>query len=265
MLGMENASENLDGKTTLFLHMGPGLTAGVERVVLGPLHPEVDYWDQPLVSGLNAFTDLVNAALARAELLAENNRGKVHLVAHSFGGHIAREICELRPKSVASLTLFNTGFDVVGGFHSLLNALARDPGTPAALRKSAIDFLLSNPVSHLELLWPMFGIITQDPNFMRLYWKNEALFLRHQKLSANLPPFAFQTYQDALNSFLKTFNATPKQPSWDGPVHLVLGDSDPTISAGETITYWQTVFPKLTTAIRKKSCHFTHLEDELLT
>lgn len=243
--------------------MGPGLNSTAESILLSSQNPTVDYWDQPAVTGDRAFEDLVDAAVTRAQTLAQASGKPIKLIAHSFGGQIAREIIAKTPETVDSLTLLSAGHDLVASFHSLLTALSVDTETPTELRLKATTFLHEHPEARLENFWTEVGMIVQDPSFERLYWPSIELYQNYTVIAEKAPPLSFPTFKDVANSFLRKVDFIPKRMQWKGPVSLTLGDRDPLILVSETEKYWQTLFPQLTKTIRKNSGHFVHLEDVL--
>ncbi len=252
-------------KSTLFLHMGPGLNAGIERKLFSHKNPEVDYWDQPAVRGPHAYSDLLAETLRRVESLYASGSSPINLVAHSFGGILAAEVLRKIPEKVSSLTLLSTGHDLVKSFYLLLSRLASDSATPADLRKKMETHLRENPEPTLDPFWSTIGMIVEDPNFMRLYWPTDSHFTEHRKLAEKFPPLDFLTFEATLNSYLRIPSEIPKRISWDGPVTLILGDRDPLLTVGETTRYWRTLFPSLLSKVRPGSGHFVHLEDYILS
>jgi len=250
-------------KTALFLHMGPGLNAVTESMLLGSRNPAVDYWDQPSVTGENAFSDLVEAAITKAKALAAASGKPIELIAHSFGGHLAREIIDKTPETVASLTLLSTGHDLVASFHTLLRKLEKDSETPAELLLKMTEYLRENPGARLATFWLEVGMIVKDQTFGRPYWPTKELFQNFLAVFAKAPPLSFPTFKAVVNSFLRKRDFIPKRMQWKGPVSLILGDCDPLIQVSETVMYWQTLFPQLTKTIRKNSGHYAHIEDVL--
>lgn len=245
--------------------MGPGLNSFVERELLREKWPTAcDFWDQPQVTGDSAYRDLIDAALSKAETLSEGGRRKIDLIAHSFGGHLARECVEKMGETVNSVRLISTGHDPTVGFHRLLGKLSIDGETPAAVRDAAQALLARYPIPDQAPLWEMVGLIVQDPAFMRLYWPSRNHYDAYLKASARAPQLAFQTFQDVLNDFSRNGPPIPSRISWKGKAELILGSEDPLIDPTKVRSYWETCFSNLKVSIQPHSGHYPHLENVLL-
>src|ERR1700737_4149464 len=83
----------------LFLHWGPGCNAEVERRWFGD-GTLIDWWDQPKVTGPQAFETIASAARARLDDLHALTGDPLHLIAHSFGGKLAQALAESSPEKI---------------------------------------------------------------------------------------------------------------------------------------------------------------------
>ncbi len=247
--------------TTLFLHMGPGMNAGVERQVLQNSYPNTVFWDQPIIQGENAFVELTNECIEKSKSLYQTFRKPIHLHAHSFGGMLALEMIKKCPEIYASLTLCATGSDPVFGYFQLLKRIVNSNETDPKIKSKAIEFFKTHSEPTLSTLWELIGMIAAEPDFMRLYWTEKNKFSKFKNLTANAPPIHFGAFHDILNSFLKNFDNIPKRISWDKPCTLILGDQDPLISVMDTSAFWKTSLPQIEINVRKNSGHFVHIED----
>lgn len=244
--------------------MGPGLSAFAEREILSQSWPKnTDFWDQPAVSGPAAYRDLVEATFEKIETLSAGGKNKIDLVAHSFGGNLARECLEKMGASVASVRLISTGPDPVAGFHRLLKRLVAEEETESTLQKKIAAFFAESPLPGRESLWEMIGLIGQDPNFMRIYWPERALYDAYNGIAARGPGIDFSTFQDVLNDFSRKDPAIPSRILWKGKAELILGEKDPLLDPEEVARYWRTCFPELDVRRKPDSGHFPHLEDAL--
>lgn len=250
---------------TLFLHMGPGMNAGAERLLLGklPAYSAVDFWDQPASTGPGAFNRIAEAATVRAEALAQTHGEPIALIAHSFGGHFAREIILRSPQSVHSVCLISAGHDVAGQFLRLLTKLSVNEETPADLAREMRDYLRNSTGDAVSHVWEIIGWITRDPNFMRLYWSDRRQFDVFTHLTRDLPPLDFETFQCVVKDFLTSPSFMPTSMEWKGKAELVLGANDPLMDLRDCPAYWRGFFPQLEVEVRRSSGHYPHLESAL--
>ncbi len=245
--------------------MGPGMNAGAERLLLAkdPAYAEVDFWDQPQATGTDAFTKIARAATERAEALARGHGGPIDLIAHSFGGHFAREIAENRPDLVRSIRLISTSHDVAGQFLRLMRTHAVDPETPAELAVEMQSLLRQISDDGRSRIWEIIGLITRDPSFMRLYWPKREQFDTFVNLTRTLPALHAETFASVVKEYLNNLSDMPTRMPWKGKAELVLGAIDPLISVDEAEKYWRRCFPRLEVEIRESSGHYPHLETPL--
>lgn len=244
--------------------MGPGMSAFAERELLRDRWPpNTDFWDQPQVNGPTAYRDLVAATFSKLEELSGGGKRKVDLIAHSFGGQLARECAGNMGEIVDSVRLISTGPDPLSGFYRLLIRLADDSRTDPALREKMSAFLAARPKSSDAPLWEMVGLIVQDPEFMRVYWPKRSLFEAYLGVAARGPALAFSTFQDVLNDFSRNGPPIPTRITWKGRAELVLGEKDPLMDPDETERFWKACFSDLKVTRESRSGHFPHLEDAL--
>jgi pimeloyl-ACP methyl ester carboxylesterase len=246
-------------KSTLFLHMGPGLNAYVERQLMQDQRPEVYFWDQPPVEGPTAYEQLIEAAITVVDEMQKAAAKPIHLLAHSFGGHLAKEILYQRPMSVASCDFFSTGFDPAQGFHHLLMKLQHDSQTSVAVKRKMADVLSRHPSASAENVWEIIAQILEEPDFMRLYWPTVQQYERYKKISSGGPAFQATTFEDVLKGFFRRPARSGPHP-WKGPLALFLGAGDPLISVPEDSACWRQLFPGLTLAVVPDSGHYPHLK-----
>ncbi|MGE0763535.1 MAG: alpha/beta fold hydrolase [Bdellovibrionales bacterium] len=246
-------------KSTLFLHMGPGLNAHVERQVLSAHFPEVHFWDQPAVLGPGAFDQLVQSALAQVESMYQSTQRPVKLMAHSFGGQLARAIIGRRPELIGDSIFYNAGYCPATAFYRLLRRLGQDAQTPGDLKQDIAAFLKLHPQAEINRLWDYVTMVVRDANFMRLYWAKQKHFEHYVALSAGGPTLLFQTFQDVLNDFY-LIRRPAQRLAWSGRVRLEMGDQDPLIDVQADASQWGAIFANLHLVVQPDSGHYSHLE-----
>jgi pimeloyl-ACP methyl ester carboxylesterase len=252
-------------KDTLFLHMGPGLNSFVERKLLGSQNPTVDYWDQPAhaENSGHAFDKLVDQTHQRALELAGPQKNPIHIVAHSFGGHIARALAARDPELIKSLRYVSTGYDIPNGFYSLLKTMSQDPSTDATLRTEITEFLVGRE-PHPQDIWLYAGLITKDPHFMRHYWPATEMYETYTQQAAAGPGMNFGAFQSIMADFLERhFTLDPTSTRVTCPVHIELGGRDPLLNLDHERQLWSKVYPQATFTIHPQSGHYLHIEDRI--
>ncbi len=251
--------------TTLFLHAGPGLNAHVERQVLGDRYPHIHFWDQPsLPQRAGAFRFLVDAAAAEVERLAAASGGRVDLLAHSFGGHLAAALLERLPERVGDCRLVSVIHDVPTGYLNLLRLMAADAATERGLRDDITAFLAAHPATRGDpaRVWEYFGLIVREAAVLRRYWLEPAHYRRYTELAATGPAWDAETFRNVLEDFLADYGQAP-QPVLDKPVRIELGGRDPLLNLDPEIALWRARFPRADITVRPGSGHFIHLEPYL--
>jgi pimeloyl-ACP methyl ester carboxylesterase len=248
--------------------MGPGANAEVERILIGNNNPEMLFWDQPLQhTETDAFKNLIIEAQEKVAQLVEENDGPIHVMAHSFGGHLFHQLSLKTPESFLSCSMMATGYDIVNGFYRLLIQVGSHPATESNLKSKITEYLSTNPKPKASELWNYAGLIAQDPAFFRLYWPSEDLFSAFVPYASRSKPMDMQSFQNIINDFVKNYYSpdNPLPSPWDGPVELVLGEKDPLIDIAHESGIWRRIFPQIKIKVLKDSGHFLHLEKILNT
>lgn len=254
-------------KVGLFLHMGPGQNAQVEKKLLQQHFKNILFFDQPKTPNkLNAFNDLVESCHEQIKILyKKNNDRPVHIMAHSFGGHLANQLLNRCPELIESCDMYSTGYDIPAGFFKLLRTIGESTRTNIHLKNEIIDYIkLTQPNSsnHLTNMWSYIGLIAKDPSYFTYYWPNDKLLQNYLNIAAHTDPIDMLSFQNVLSDFLETkFNPTnPAICNWTGPMTIYLGDNDPLINIDHETKIWNKIFIQAKIKSVNNSSHFIHLE-----
>lgn len=242
---------------TLFLHGGPGLSAGIERLWFGDRLPIV-WWDQPAVpaGAPDPFGQLVAAATARVRALAEESGAPVALVAHSFGGRIAYALARAVPELVADITLLGCAAEVFPQFFRLFARMTQLHASPA------LADAIAAAQTHLDLrsFEAMVLVAAAHPAYPAVYFgPGSAAAL--DRFLALLPQVRFLDAPTFLAVLGGLFDAPALAPAagFTGEVTLLLGRHDPLLVPEQDIAAWRAAFPRL--HARVVDCgHIVHLE-----
>lgn len=259
-------SKELPKKDALFLHMGPGLNSYIERKILSPSNPNILFWDQPLVNESLEFpfSELIDKTILVTEKLCQELQGPIKIIAHSFGGHIAKELLIRNDNLIDSCHFISTGHDILGGYLNLINQICKT-SPPNLNFQVAAQHLLEQEIHSRNLkdvLDQCIGLITSTPEFMKLYWPKESQYERFARIAADAPPIDIDTFRLVLLDFLEHYYKTDL--IYDGKVKITmeLGGRDPLLTS-KTSDLWSKTLPKVNLRIAPNSGHFLHLEHEI--
>lgn len=249
--------------------MGPGANAQADEIILAHSHPHVHFWNQPQQKNPSgSFESLIAAAEAEVKSLVSANGGSpIHVIAHSFGGHIFHHLSLRQPQLFKSCTFYGTGYDVPGGFFKLLKLMSQDLSTAPDLREKIKNYLSTQTNAKATEIWSYIGLIAQDPAFFRHYWPSENLFNSFAQAAAKTQPMHMESFQNILNDFLANhFTPDSLTPSpWTGRIEIQWGEKDPLIDSDHETRLWKAIFPQAHIKVLKNSGHFLHLEKYLNT
>jgi pimeloyl-ACP methyl ester carboxylesterase len=241
----------------LFLHGGPGLNAGAERLWFGDSLP-ICWWDQPIVSGgsLAPFGQLVAVAADQLRAMADDTGELVALIAHSFGGQIAYALAREAPELVKSITLLGCVTDPFLPLFRLCRQMAKIQSSPA-LEAAILDAETRLDQHSFESMVLSAAV---HPAYPSVYFGPDSAAARDHFLAlfATGSILNLETFLTVMNDLL---NAPVLAPvgGFDGEVTLLLGRHDPLLAVDEDIVAWQRIFPQLQAQV--VDCgHFVHLE-----
>lgn len=236
---------------SLFLHMGPGFHARIENALFSKKHPNILFWNQPEVT---TFDDLINAAHEKVLELFKKNSMPIGLIAHSFGGQIAKEITQRDPKKISSLYLINAAYDPFECFLNLKNHI-RDVTVNsfdsdqlrAASPDDKIQFIIS---------------LSSSSHFQSLYWHSQENFKKYSEIFSNYPPLNPIVFINIFKSYLTQRDSSKNQsPINISEVKLHYSKHDLLLNKEKDIDPWKIIYPNCEFIISEKSGHYLYLED----
>lgn len=242
----------------LFLHGGPGLHARVERAWFGDALP-IRWWDQPpSMPGDGApMRALVAAAAGEVRALATAAGAPVSLVAHSFGGQVARDLADTIPDSIDRIVLLGCAFDPASAYLRFGAALmAAGAGTEELARALAAARARLDGDALLAVIAASFG----TPAALRHYFAPRAETVAGRYIAELVAGMVIDF--DTLAAILRDRHGHPPaiSPSaFAGPVEVVFGDADPVCPPSADLAAWRQVFPQAETRI-VASGHMIHVE-----
>lgn len=244
--------------TALFLHGGPGFHARVERAWFGDRLP-IHWWDQPPMAANDPtpMRSLVAAAAGELTRLATATGGPVSLVAHSFGGQVARELADTMPEAIASLVLLGCAFDPAEACLRFGEALvAAGAGTDELARALAAARARRDGDTMLPVVATSFAA----PGALRRYFAPdaEAIAARYLDTLVAGPIIDFDTLAGVLRDRLR--HPPPcSRSAFARPVTLMLGDADPMSRVEADTEAWLAAFPHAERRV-VASGHMVHVE-----
>ena len=242
------------GQQAFFLHGGPGLNAGVERLWHGSSLP-VSWWDQPAVGACaTPFASLVEAAAAQLEKMAA--AAPIWLIAHSFGGQIAYALARDRPQLIGRITLLASATDPASAILRLGRRIAQAGGSAAV----AAAVAAAEAELNAETFQAMVFAAAADAAYPGVYFGPGSTAIRERflALQPQIPPLDLDSFLAVMQGFLQ---APPLAAlsGFEGRVDLIMGRHDPLATAQVDGLAWQRIFPQA--RIATLDCgHFVHLE-----
>lgn len=248
---------------TLFLHMGPGLNSSIERKVLADDMPNVLFWDQPPVHSLeNAFSVLVASAAVKIEEIYQMSNKPVHILAHSFGGHIVSHLLDIIPSKIGNCHLQSTCYDLVSGFFRLLKTMYEDEQISADLKKQIQIFFAHKKTHQAQSseFWDYLQLIVQDSDFLRYYWPTIDAYEKYMEVARKASGCDMGTFKYVLGDFLNTLRSDIQPYKGKQKIFIELGGRDPLIDIHLEARLWGSRFPHAKICVLPESGHYIHLE-----
>lgn len=228
---------------TLFLHGGPGLNAGVERIWFGD-SLQVDWWDQPAVPpcARSPFEFLVHAAEKRLCTLARSD-APIALLAHSFGARLAVELVRRQPSRITHITLLAGIFDLTSAFIALAKTLIIKQCPSRELRSS---LALAGDSHNFQAVRKLVEELLTTPGMSDHFWAPQSHRLRERfnTIAATALHHDTTTLFAVLEEGLEN-SLAPAPAGYSGPVRLLMGKHDPLLEIERDLARWQVIFPGL--------------------
>ena len=220
--------------------MGPGFHSQIENRIYSDCKA-VDFWDQPACEN---FDDLVAAACKKTSELASLASQPISLIAHSFGGQLARMIQQTQPKDVKEIILVNAALDP---FECFINLAANaSPAIRQANVQEKVDFILS---------------LASAPGFNDLYWHSVEKMNALAPLFTEAPPLSIDAFLKVFPDYLGKKSGLFKSSSWEGPVKIYHSLHDRLLDKAKDVDSWSQVFPQAEFIRHSDSGHYLLLED----
>ena len=235
-------------KTKLYLHMGPGFHSEIAKKKYGDIEA-VDFWNQPPCGN---FDELVSAANEKTAALAKAASQPISLIAHSFGGQLARMIQQSQPENVKEIILVNSALDPFECFINLA------PYVNPENSKMDFDSIRKAPVQ--EKVDFILGLAS-TPGFNDLYWHSKDKMNALAPLFAEAPQLDIGVFLKVFPDFLAKKDQLFKTSSWKGPVRIYHSVYDLLLSKSKDVDSWSQVFPQAEFIRRSDSGHYLLLED----
>jgi pimeloyl-ACP methyl ester carboxylesterase len=243
---------------TLFLHGGPGFTSAVERRWFGTSLP-VDWWDQPKVRATDGspLQALADAAASRLRELSAASMSTVVVVANSFGGLIARQLCDGMPHLIGRVILLGCSIDPPRAVLRLARHVAATGNAGIALRR--LVALVDDDVMTAERLFELVRALWSTPDPLSKYFAraSEAAAKRYAQLAEGGPELDFETFELAMREQLAGAPNLSRS-RFSGEVQVLSGIEDPLVGSDDRDA-WNAIFPN---AVHREvsAGHMIHFE-----
>jgi pimeloyl-ACP methyl ester carboxylesterase len=239
--------------------MGPGFSSHVERLRLGKLHPEIDFWDQPRLHGADAYQRLAAESLRKFDQMIDAGAGKIRLIGHSFGAQLALKILQARPDLVDSCLFIATLNQPAHGFRHCLGKIMHELDSSQDLDRA--KQLTANQYSQLsrQEFEAIIELLLKIPDFTKHYWFTAEAYFAYTKDMESGPGLDFVQFMDTSRDFMAQPRFAPfkKRP----PMRILFGDHDPLVDLKFECQEWNKVLPGISVEVKKNLGHHLHLED----
>lgn len=242
----------------LFLHMGPGFHADIERTWLKPLNDRVEFWNQPKVYGKDAFLDLVEATAEKITQMHRSSQQKVNVIAHCFGVHIISRLMEKKFPHIGTVLLVGASRPEVG-FYNLLSRIQKQANIDDSIHSEIKSFFIKNPAPDKSLFFQLVSILIKIPDFSSYYWSDKKLYEKYLNIGSQFQTIDFQAFSDVMHSFINQKDlSTLANPTYD--ITFLSGNQDIFIEFESEQTYWKTIYPNSKFKLVNNANHHVHLE-----
>ncbi len=245
-----------EAASALFLHGGPGLSCGIERLWFEQ-NLSINWWDQPQIirESPAPFGELVDAAMVQLHSMGDHTAKPIAIFAHSFGAQIALALIRKVPSLIKSLTILASGPNPLSSVFRLCHHLTELESSPEL--EAAIEIAERRLDS--QSFKSMVLLAATHSAYPSVYFgPNVAARDRYLSLLPQARPLDLVTFLNVMGDFLHAPSVRPLE-SFHGEVTVVLGSHDPLMHVEETFKDWRRIFPLARTQVIS-SGHFIHLE-----
>ncbi|MDX1640501.1 MAG: alpha/beta hydrolase [Balneolaceae bacterium] len=247
-----------EGEPVIIVHGGPVLDHGYLVPYFAPLAEDYEliYYDQRLSGRSSAEVDSVDITMANfvediEELRKEMDVGKVHLMAHSWGGLLAMKYAIKYPSNLNSLILLNSMPASTDLWQKETQLVAQNVSSKDSLKRQEImssDLFQTDPQKAIEqLLILSFRSQFEDPSLADSldFYIPEDYMMRSQQFGN-------------LMADLMNYDLHSDLEDLQVPTLLIYGGSEPaaTISGSEL----DTIIPNSELVLMQNSGHFPFIE-----
>lgn len=244
-------------KTALFLHMGPGFHSQVENHLFGSMYKHVDFWNQPLAKD---FSELQNSVFEKVQSVYQaNNNSPISLIAHSFGGALARSVIQKYPEMVSDLKMINCSLNPFECFVNLSTRLQHYESIQEQRKKLAT--IRAGTVEEKINFILAVAIIPEFPSY---YWHSKAKMIQFQSVYNQYPALNVGVFLSVFSDYLAKEPLLHSLPiRWNGNVTYFYSPKDALFDGlnDKSMTGWKDLFPAMKVVLSQESGHYSHIED----
>lgn len=228
----------------IFLHFGPGANASIEKEFLAD--PTTHYWNQPKVSSPNYIEDLLRDTSEEIKKLASDSKGKIEIIAHSFGVFLAQNLDEKTRSLVSKAVYLAPTFDFRRSITNMMSFVANDSS-------------IKNINSFEEFLSAFVSFSTNHPDYFKYYFHQEENFQKYIKLAQKYESTHEASLMAGIKELMNTYANQAISPKYDN-TKVILGKYDPLVPKADQDLI-SSVFEHTEIV---DAGHFPHLEKRII-
>ncbi|MFZ3228959.1 MAG: alpha/beta fold hydrolase [Pseudobdellovibrio sp.] len=234
---------------TLFLHMGPGFHAQIERYLYGDEYSSIDFWDQPCSL---SFEELVNSACVKVQDIYRTSNQQVTLIAHSFGGVLAEAISKVHPDIIKKIVLINSNADPFECFVNLAEYTSKEKLDLDLIRNFTVPEKMKFVIE-----------VASSPNFKDLYWTSKESQVHWEEVFSRFDFMNTDTFLKVFSDFL-TYKEKIKseKTTWLGVVEVYQSVNDLLLKEDKNSNDWMLRFPNVQIFRNQPGGHYLHIENK---
>lgn len=258
----------------LYLHGGPGMSSIAENQLFQPflLNNRIDaiFWNEPsksrpsgdLFTPEHAFSNWMNSARKKAvEVFQE--KGPLHLVAHSFAAIPSLLIAREHPQMISQLTWIAPAFSLYFSFKTILQLCHSDFQKTDPESAKALQLCINNSKKFFD--GPMQeGLLLASKNAFLFthYWQQTSAMIQFfECLKESGSIMDFESFFSVCLDLSQKLDSIDLESPLDCPTQLVLGKNDLIIDNQNIIQIVSKLAPQTKISIFENSKHYPHLEE----